>query len=124
MTSGASRSEGSGPRSRRSSPTAPALLARPTPDGGLVGVRGRTDARWFDHDAADHPMREPGGLPRVPAMAQLASLLASLQDGFELLDGTGTILDVNERFAQIVGRSRDEIVGSRPPFPWWADEGP
>jgi PAS domain S-box-containing protein len=69
-------------------------------------------------------MTGPGELPRVPAMAQLAALLASLQDGFELLDGTGTILDVNERFAQIVGRSRDEIVGLRPPFPWWADEGP
>ena len=69
-------------------------------------------------------MTEPGELPRVPAMAQLAAVLASLQDGFELLDGTGTILDANERFAQIVGRSRDEIVGLRPPFPWWADDGP
>ena len=49
------------------------------------------------------------------------ALLSSLQDGFEVLDADGTILDVNERFAQIVGRPREEIVGLRPPFPWWSE---
>jgi len=53
-----------------------------------------------------------------------AAFIASLQDGFEMMDRTGTILDVNERFAEIVGMPRDEIIGLRPPFPWWFEEGP
>ena len=52
------------------------------------------------------------------------AFFASLQDGFELLGADGTILEVNDRFAEIVGRPREEIVGLRPPFPWWPDEGP
>ena len=52
------------------------------------------------------------------------AFFASLQDGFELLGADGTILEVNDRFAEIVGRPREEIVGLRPPFPWWPAEGP
>ncbi len=52
------------------------------------------------------------------------AFFASLQDGFELLGADGTILEVNDRFAEIVGRPREEIVGLRPPFPWWPDAGP
>ena len=53
-----------------------------------------------------------------------AAFIASLQDGFEMMDRSGTILDVNERFAEIVGMPRDQIIGLRPPFPWWFEEGP
>jgi PAS domain S-box-containing protein len=53
-----------------------------------------------------------------------AAFIASLQDGFEMMDRSGTILDVNERFAEIVGMPRDQIVGLRPPFPWWFEGGP
>ena len=52
------------------------------------------------------------------------AFFASLQDGFETLDAEGRILDVNQRFAEIVGRPREEIVGLRPPFPWWPPDGP
>ncbi|TMM23861.1 MAG: GAF domain-containing protein [Actinobacteria bacterium] len=53
-----------------------------------------------------------------------AAFIASLQDGFEMMDRGGRILDVNERFAEIVGIPRDKIIGLRPPFPWWLEEGP
>jgi PAS domain S-box-containing protein len=52
------------------------------------------------------------------------AFFASLQDGFETLDADGRILEVNDRFAEIVGRPREEIVGLRPPFPWWPPDGP
>ena len=52
------------------------------------------------------------------------AFFASLQDGFELLGADGTILEVNDRFAEIVGRPREEIVGLRAPFPWWPADGP
>jgi PAS domain S-box-containing protein len=57
------------------------------------------------------------GSPMTPP---LEALLASLQDGFEVLDADGAIVEVNDRFAQIVGRPREEIIGLRPPFPWWS----
>src|SRR5262245_2026274 len=63
--------------------------------------------------------RERLGSPTTPP---LEALLASLQDGFEVLDADGTIVDVNDRFAQIVGRPREEIIGLRPPFPWWDED--
>ena len=56
-----------------------------------------------------------------PTTPPMEALLSSLQDGFEVLDADGTILDANERFAEIVGRPREEIVGLRPPFPWWSE---
>jgi PAS domain S-box-containing protein len=56
-----------------------------------------------------------------PTVPPQEALLASLQDGFEVLDADGTIVDVNERFAEIVGRPREEIIGLRPPFPWWSE---
>src|SRR5436309_5318899 len=47
------------------------------------------------------------------------------RDGrFLMVDADGMILDVNERFAEIVGVPREEIIGLRPPFPWWFPEGP
>jgi PAS domain S-box-containing protein len=52
------------------------------------------------------------------------AFFASLQDGFETLDAEGAIVEVNDRFAEIVGRPREEILGLRPPFPWWPAEGP
>src|SRR4029077_17573188 len=41
-----------------------------------------------------------------------------------MMDPAGTILEGNERFAEIVGMPRDEIIGLRPPFPWWLPDGP
>jgi len=35
------------------------------------------------------------------------AFFASMQDGFELLGADGTILEVNDRFAEIVGRPRE-----------------
>jgi PAS domain S-box-containing protein len=66
----------------------------------------------------DDPRERLGSSATPP----LEALLASLQDGFEVLDSEGTIVEVNDRFGQIVGRPRAEIIGLRPPFPWWSDE--
>ncbi len=40
-----------------------------------------------------------------------------------LLDGAGVVLEVNSRFLELTGRSRDEIVGAPPPHPWWSLRG-
>jgi len=66
----------------------------------------------------------PGQRLDSPTRSAQEAFLASLLDGFEVLDRDGAIVEVNERFAEIVGRPREEIIGLRPPFPWWVQEGP
>ena len=51
------------------------------------------------------------------------AFFASLQDGFELLGPDGTIIEVNERFAELVGRPREETRRSSPPVPVVAGRG-
>ncbi len=51
-----------------------------------------------------------------------ASILASLQDGLTLRNAEGVMLDVNPRFSAMTGFSRDELIGTSPPFPFWPPE--
>jgi PAS domain S-box-containing protein len=47
------------------------------------------------------------------------SLIDAMQDGFVLRSIDGTIVDANDAFLKLVGRSRSEVIGARPPHPWW-----
>jgi diguanylate cyclase (GGDEF)-like protein/PAS domain S-box-containing protein/putative nucleotidyltransferase with HDIG domain len=53
-----------------------------------------------------------------------AALLAALQDGLTLLAPDGTLTEVNERFCAMTGFSREELVGSAPPYPYWPEADP
>ncbi|WPU64357.1 sensor histidine kinase [Peredibacter starrii] len=50
------------------------------------------------------------------------SMFDSMLDGFAVLDKNGKQLDVNPAFCQMTGFSKDEIVGTTPPFPYWPPE--
>src|SRR5207244_223104 len=50
-----------------------------------------------------------------------ATILASMHEGF-LLSRDGVILDVNQALCELTGFSRDELLGARVPFPFWAAE--
>ncbi|MEQ8833568.1 MAG: diguanylate cyclase [Miltoncostaeaceae bacterium] len=39
-----------------------------------------------------------------------------------LLDGAGVVLAVNRPLCELVGRSRDEVVGTAPPHTWWTPD--
>jgi PAS domain S-box-containing protein len=49
------------------------------------------------------------------------AIVESLNAGFFRTDAVGTILEVNEAFCSMVGYAEGEIVGRRPPHPWWPD---
>ena len=34
----------------------------------------------------------------------------------------GTVLEVNQRFLDLIGFERDEVIGTRPPHVWWPDD--
>jgi diguanylate cyclase (GGDEF)-like protein/PAS domain S-box-containing protein/putative nucleotidyltransferase with HDIG domain len=59
--------------------------------------------------------------PLVATARRLLSLDA-IQDGVVVLDADRAIVDVNERFCAMVGFPRAELIGRRPPFPYWPPE--
>lgn len=49
-------------------------------------------------------------------------LLQSMSDGFSVIDGTGTQIDVNEAFTRFTGFTSSELVGKTAPYPYWPEE--
>jgi len=50
------------------------------------------------------------------------NLIASMQDGFAVMNIDGRIQDANPALCNMTGFSRDDLVGLIPPFPYWAPE--
>jgi two-component system cell cycle sensor histidine kinase/response regulator CckA len=46
-----------------------------------------------------------------------------LPEGVGVLDSSGVYIAVNESLCRLTGYSRNELVGIRPPFPHWPDDG-
>ncbi|NQX00493.1 PAS domain S-box protein [bacterium] len=51
-----------------------------------------------------------------------SSLIRYMQDGFSVLDLDGVTLDANPAFCRMTGFSREQLVGSAPPLPYWPPE--
>jgi len=49
-------------------------------------------------------------------------LIASMQDGFSVLDNHGVHIDVNPAFCQMTDFSREELIGVGLPHPYWPPE--
>ena len=50
------------------------------------------------------------------------SLITSMQDGISVLDSHGVHIDVNPAFCRMTGFSREELIGTGPPHPYWPPE--
>ncbi|MEV6305436.1 PAS domain S-box protein [Actinoplanes sp. NPDC051861] len=50
------------------------------------------------------------------------TVLTALIEGVLALAPDGTVLRANQRWAEITGYPVDEVVGLRPPYPWWPPE--
>jgi PAS domain S-box-containing protein len=50
------------------------------------------------------------------------SLITSMRDGISVLDSHGVHTDVNPAFCQMTGFSREELIGTGPPHPYWPPE--
>lgn len=50
------------------------------------------------------------------------ALIESMLDGFAVVSIDGTQVDVNPAMCQMTGFSREEIVGKKPPYPYWPPE--
>jgi PAS domain S-box-containing protein len=50
------------------------------------------------------------------------TVLGSLIEGVLAIAPDGTILRVNGRWCELTGYGADQVIGLRPPYPWWRDE--
>jgi PAS domain S-box-containing protein len=48
-----------------------------------------------------------------------AALVATIQDGYYVVDMDGVMIDLNDRFCEMVGYTREEALGVSTPGPWW-----
>jgi diguanylate cyclase (GGDEF)-like protein/PAS domain S-box-containing protein len=56
------------------------------------------------------------------ALAFSHKLIDAMQDGFSVLDAEGRATHANPALCQMTGFTADELVGQRPPFPYWPPE--
>lgn len=50
------------------------------------------------------------------------ALVGSMQDGLAVIGGDGRLVRTNDRLCEITGFTRDDLVGSQAPFPFWPEE--
>ncbi|MBE9223094.1 PAS domain-containing protein [Cyanobacterium stanieri LEGE 03274] len=50
------------------------------------------------------------------------SVITNLPDGFMVLSASGELLEVNPAFCEMTGFTRPELLGTFPPFDYWASE--
>ncbi len=60
--------------------------------------------------------------PQVPLVPGLDELLEAFADGVVIVASDGRLLEANRRFTEMTGFSREELVGTRPPYPFWPPE--
>jgi len=71
---------------------------------------------------SDIPKRRDAELALNVSVEFAGSLIRSMQDGLSVLDADGVQLDANPAFCEMTGFSREELIGVRPPFPYWPPE--
>jgi PAS domain S-box-containing protein len=51
-----------------------------------------------------------------------AALVAALQDGYYVVSLDGHVVEVNDKFCEMVGMTRDKALNVVAPGPWWPDD--
>jgi len=49
-------------------------------------------------------------------------LIENMADGFSIIDCNGLQIGVNKAFLEMTGFSEEELIGQKPPYPYWATE--
>ena len=67
--------------------------------------------------------RRQAELARNDSVKLARSLIDSMQDGFVVLNPDGLQTNANPAFCKMTGFSKEELIGQRPPYPYWPPEG-
>ncbi|UUY05527.1 PAS domain S-box protein [Svornostia abyssi] len=106
---------------------------RPLPERDQRFRNADGSVRWLQWTGYDRDGRWYGVGRDVTAMhtSQVAlqhserrsrATLTALREGLVITGPDGRVLELNDRFAEMTGWTAREIVGTRPPHPWWPPE--
>ena len=115
------------------------LLETPVPQAFDLQMLGRDRRPFWAHLAAtvvpnasgaaelrivltDISARKQAEVQLRDSLAFSNNLINSMQDGFSVLDPEGVALEANPALCQMTGFSSEELVGVRPPHPYWPPE--
>jgi PAS domain S-box-containing protein len=101
-------------------------VLRDTPEGALwlevsaelMTLGGRAHLLATLHDITDRKHAEQA---LRAERDHYAALVAAIQDGYYVVDLAGQMVDVNARFCEIVGYTREEALALHTPGPWWPE---
>jgi PAS domain S-box-containing protein len=85
----------------------------------LVTMGGRAHVLATLHDITDRKLIEQA---LRAERDHYAALVATLQDGYYVVNLDGEMVDVNDRFCEMVGYRRDEALQLMTPGPWWPED--
>lgn len=99
------------------------------------------DGRWLWAEASIRPVRDrSGAISERQAAIRLIEdrkqlqltierqrddaneLLALVDDGVALVGADLEVLEANDKVLEMVGMTREQVIGLRPPYPWWPPE--
>ncbi|MFD0834356.1 sigma 54-interacting transcriptional regulator [Mariniflexile aquimaris] len=86
------------------------ISAKVQNDGKILGV------------ARDVTERKKAELELKTAKEFTESLIDSMQDGLSVIDANKNHIHVNPALCRITGYSKEELLGIKPPFPYWPPE--
>jgi PAS domain S-box-containing protein len=66
-----------------------------------------------------HEQAEASAEAAIKERDRSTAITAAMQDGLFVTGVGGEMIEVNARFCELTGYSRDEMIGARPPYPWW-----
>jgi PAS domain S-box-containing protein len=85
----------------------------------LMTLGGRSHVLATLHDVTDRKLAEQA---LRAERDHYAALVAALQDGYYVIANNGAMIDVNDRFCEMTGYSREEALAMSTPGPWWPAE--
>jgi PAS domain S-box-containing protein len=85
----------------------------------LMSMGGRAHLLATLHDITDRKVVEDA---LRAERDHYVALVAALQDGYYVVTLGGDMIDVNDRFCEMVGYTREEALAVATPGPWWPAE--
>jgi PAS domain S-box-containing protein len=85
----------------------------------LVTMGGRAHVLATLHDITDRKLVEQA---LRAERDHYVALVAALQDGYYVVNLDGDMVDVNDRFCEMVGYTREEALALKTPGPWWPSD--
>ena len=98
-----------------------AILKKGMSSTNLTETGRGTDAKVFQLQSKLHELELEFDLLRKEKALQ-DQILSNLADGFFIIDTEAKMLVVNETLCAITGYDKEELIGTKPPYPYWPPE--